>query len=571
VAISADALAQLIGQRTVPQPAYKMLDRIGQQTTPSKAESIIAQRYQKGGVATDENDNPSWQPARGGRTGLEATAPENAYQGGGVAAYNGSQLGQYLPYQRAMAALYPTRRYQEGGVARNLMSDLGYQPDEIPMQPENPMNQATMAYDPYSDEYRFRRDIYPRREPMPIRYPERKAPEKQLKGDYPVSLYAQEGGVVDPKTGKVERNYATEKAGAYNYVDPRAKGIPAPALMGQGAAAYDPMAESRHGLSAGDLAFFAQHPDFGPVHTPDGVFHVTANGQMVPHIPEQSISPEDMALLSSMVSAPSTGAMFRGAGAGSDYAEPTPIPGMVPKKETDSGMGFQGGGVMRPMAFQGGQRGRGGGDDGMGLDEFGANNMRETPLWFEQVRDILNPPNPNQFPPDMPPIGPDTNLNPGRSRGTPPKTEEHTGGVIKRYQDGGVINPAMLQAMMSGQREQQSSPVAGEPSQKKQAPQPSQGSSGKYEFGPDIFYTAPGMRRLMEEQAQQAAAATQQKGMKGGGVAKMPKEFMRYLANGGIAKDFTPRDHLMFALGGVYALSPKQAEKTLHRHDSRIR
>jgi hypothetical protein len=97
---------------------------------------------------------------------------------------------------------------------------------------------------------------------------------------------------------------------------------------------------------------------------------------------------------------------------------------------------------------------------------------------------------------------------------------------------------------------QQASAVAGEPSKKQPLPQ-------KYQFGRGRL--APEEYEAMVQQVQQQMPA---KGMAGGGV--IPKEFMQYLARGGLVKEkFTPHDHLMFALGGVYALSPNQAAKRL--------
>jgi len=66
--------------------------------------------YQDGGVAMDENDNPSWMPSRSGNTGLEATAPDY-YQDGGattdnVGKYNLRELQQYRPSPAQQQRMY---------------------------------------------------------------------------------------------------------------------------------------------------------------------------------------------------------------------------------------------------------------------------------------------------------------------------------------------------------------------------------------------------------------------------------------------------------------------------------
>jgi hypothetical protein len=137
------------------------------------------------------------------------------------------------------------------------------------------------------------------------------------------------------------------------------------------------------------------------------------------------------------------------------------------------------------------------------------------------------------------------------------------------FQGGGVVYPGGMAVdqqtglpTLGGVQapRQQASPAAGEPSKKKQAP--AQGPQ-KYQFGPPGMYSAPAMlMALKQQEAEEAAqAAKGAQGMKEGGV--IPKEFMQYLANGGLVKDFGPDHQLMFALGMKYALSPKQAAKRL--------
>lgn len=135
------------------------------------------------------------------------------------------------------------------------------------------------------------------------------------------------------------------------------------------------------------------------------------------------------------------------------------------------------------------------------------------------------------------------------------------------YAEGGVAPPLMPQAP-----QQQSSPVAGEPTQKpKQQPKP----IGPYEFGPaDYFYTPEMFKQLIAAQTAaieqgQGGPAVQQRGGGGGGKGGyaeggvIPKHFMQFLAEGGIVKEFTPDHHLMFSLGMAHGLSASQAAKRL--------
>lgn len=144
------------------------------------------------------------------------------------------------------------------------------------------------------------------------------------------------------------------------------------------------------------------------------------------------------------------------------------------------------------------------------------------------------------------------------------ESEEH-------YQAGGVapiaLDEAGLPTLYPAPR-QQASPVAGEPSTRK-GPQ-KQKKGGKYEFGPDFFYTPQGYQKAIQEMMQQQVASLQQgqgQGMKKGGV--IPKEFMQYLAKGGLVKKFSPDHHLMFALGMKYGLAKKDVDKTLTDTKSR--
>jgi hypothetical protein len=76
-------------------------------------------RFQEGGISDDDsdtdqetdeqeidaNDNPaSWQPSRAGTTGLEATAPDNAFQAGGTVL---TPRQRQLMYQRLMTTMRP--------------------------------------------------------------------------------------------------------------------------------------------------------------------------------------------------------------------------------------------------------------------------------------------------------------------------------------------------------------------------------------------------------------------------------------------------------------------------------
>jgi hypothetical protein len=137
------------------------------------------------------------------------------------------------------------------------------------------------------------------------------------------------------------------------------------------------------------------------------------------------------------------------------------------------------------------------------------------------------------------------------------------------YQGGGVVYPSNigldpqtgLPAFGATQApQQQASAVAGEPSKKKQQPQPQQRPQGpqRYEFGPaDYFYNEPAHKLAME---QARAKAEQAQGMKGGGVLK---EFMQHLAKGGLVTK--PEDHLLVGLGMGYGLSAKDAAKGMDK------
>jgi hypothetical protein len=109
---------------------------------------------QSGGVATDAQDNPaSSQPERGGQTGRQAMAPDNAYQGGGV-----------TPRQLALAhrAYMTALGFQDGGV----MPQGGPDPSSFTVEPNIlPQN------DPYSSSYIGYTPDYPMSSPFGTMYP----------------------------------------------------------------------------------------------------------------------------------------------------------------------------------------------------------------------------------------------------------------------------------------------------------------------------------------------------------------------------------------------------------------
>ena len=139
------------------------------------------------------------------------------------------------------------------------------------------------------------------------------------------------------------------------------------------------------------------------------------------------------------------------------------------------------------------------------------------------------------------------------------------------FQGGGVIPPILdpiaLASGYQGQApQQQPSAVAGEPSRRRQQapgqPRP------KFTFGPEGYYYEPSeeaLRKKMEEEeamvekAQQGTASPLP--AKGGGV--IPPQFMRWLARGGVIKDFGPDHAIMFHLGQKYGLAQKDAAKRL--------
>jgi hypothetical protein len=131
------------------------------------------------------------------------------------------------------------------------------------------------------------------------------------------------------------------------------------------------------------------------------------------------------------------------------------------------------------------------------------------------------------------------------------------GGVVSPY-EGVALDPKTGLPTFGGQQQQQAprqqpSPAAGEPA-RPQGPQ----RPKRYEFGPADFYYRDAISQAMQEMGEQRAAPKQ--GYQKGGV--IPKEFMQWLANGGVATEkFTPRDHLLLGLGMKYALSPKQVDK----------
>lgn len=405
--VRAEALAQL--QRRSPQinaagggaprrptgqqpPAYEMLNRIGQQhaDTPPNSHTVIPARYQYGGVATDENDNPPWPPRRGGTTGLEATAPDNMYQDGGVSAPSNDYPDPARPiYDAKMLARPPqylSGYYGELGPTREQMA---YQQAMRAMMPQ-------MARPIYTPQMLAR-------------------PPQKLSGYYgelaDQEPAYQEGGVVDPKTGRVSRNYAREGGGSYYYVDPRAGRAQQPAATGE--------------TSLVNRQYPQGYDEFGP--TLDTI-----------------LGPDYTRMKNQMEA------------------------GRVPAGENPYGM--QGGGVVYP---------------GVQTDSAGLPTLSGT-----------------QAP------------------------------------------------------QQQASPVAGEPSAKKQQPQRKARGLQPYEFGPaDFYYSEPAMRKMTEQQAAP-------KGMEDGGV--IPKQFMQYLAGGGVTK-FTPDHHLMFALGMAHGLSTAQAQKGLDK------
>lgn len=134
-------------------------------------------------------------------------------------------------------------------------------------------------------------------------------------------------------------------------------------------------------------------------------------------------------------------------------------------------------------------------------------------------------------------------------------------GETPNFQEGGVANPLETLGFQPPSQQQQQQQQAEQ--KKKVAPKPqAQGPQRPYEFGPaNYFFNAPALLKAIERQKAMTEGEGAEPGMKEGGV--IPKEFMNYLANGGLVKEFTPDHHLMFALGAKYALSPRQAAKGL--------
>lgn len=397
MAIPAETLAQLIqgspqtnagggGGARQPmrqqQPAYQMLNRIGQQhaDTPPNSDLVIPARYQEGGVA-DRGGYP--EPARPIYDAKMLSRPPQYLSG-----YYG-ELGpthEQVAYQQAMRAMMP----------------------------------------------QYARPIYT---PQML-----SRPPQHLSGYYGEMGGYQEGGIVDPETGRVRRNYAGEGAGSYYYVDPRASRAQEP--------------NQRVAQQAAEMARI--------LHT---------------GVPYQS-----------------------------DFYPTDPATGDLTNRQYPTG-----------------------------YDEFGP------------TLDTI--------------LGPDYTRMKNEEAGRVPAGENPYG-----MQGGGVVYPSVqldtagLPTLGGAQApQQQSSPSAGEPSKKKQQKGPVARPPQHYEFGPaDFYYNAPSMKKMMEEQA----AAERPQGMKEGGV--IPKEFMQYLAGGGVT-EFTPDHHLMFALGMAHGLSSSQAKKGLDK------
>jgi hypothetical protein len=136
--------------------------------------------------------------------------------------------------------------------------------------------------------------------------------------------------------------------------------------------------------------------------------------------------------------------------------------------------------------------------------------------------------------------------------------QRYQGGGIVRIAPGPMFDPTQQSSTPTQQPPTQPSPIAGEPARKAQPKQPQKYQFGRERLGPEEYeyYATTGVPPSVPVQEPRPEVAA-----KKGGV--IPKEFMQYLAAGGLVKEFTPDHHLMFSLGMKYALSPKQAAKRM--------
>jgi hypothetical protein len=467
MAISSDDLLRLTGQAGLGPaqgtPSYETINQISQshQTTPKKANTVIPARYQKGGVAEDERSARS--------------AAEGGAMGGGLDQLSPRQ--QELAYRQAVMAMMPY--FQEAVLLNAKPTTEIYTAEMLSHPPE----QLSGYYGEMGDYQQARPAEQEPQYAQPIYTADMlEKPPSKLSGYYgELSGGYQEGGIVDPETGHVVRNYAGEGAGAYNYVDPRAA-APAPAPQ---------MAQRSQEMNA-----------------------AAAKGG-------GWVSPEETARIMGWNS----------------------IPGRGPVTQEDKDMAD----YIRQALMH---------------EDIASAIKGGVP----DVADLIDRyPSTSKFKPGYDQFGPtlDTILGPDYTR-----MKEQTAGMVPEdetpnFQEGGVAgqNPLEMLGLQPPQGAQQQ-PAA---PKKKVAPKPqAQGPPRPYEFGPaNYFFNAPALLRAIERQkaTTEGQGAGAPAGMEEGGV--IPKEFMQYLANGGLVKEFTPDHHLMFALGAKYALSPRQAAKGL--------
>ena len=465
----------------------------------------IPQRYQGGGVATDENRNPPWQPVRsGGIRGLRAMAPDNPMRRGGVPYAPGAGLSP-RDADRLMAM-----GYQRGGTIDDEDDKLSREQKMARMQPIQPIYTARMLQNPPSQLTGYYGELTPRQQQLTYqdlmsvirpqmidRYQGIRAqplqpiytarmlqnPPSQLGGYYGELGYQGGGAVADddkkkkeeperPETGTYSENPRVvtqlEPVAPYYYVDPAAAGVPTPTSVMPYTAAYErPMTPEQM-----NAEYQARTQEQRDLYAPVSHEEIANATQMAMQRYENTARDEEMPRFiqpgtinvggRSFVRDPTTGNM---------YSWPS-------SQITPENFSFQGGGVMPP-----------------------------------------------------------------------------------------ILDPVALASGYAGQApQQQPSAVAGEPS-RRQRPQPGQ-PRPKYTFGPEGYYYEPSeeaLRKKMEEEeamvekAQQGAASPLP--AKGGGV--IPPQFMRWLARGGVIKDFGPDHAIMFHLGQKYGLAQKDAAKRL--------
>lgn len=467
----------------------------GRQFNPKPVPPPTRMLAQEGGVATDDSDNPPWQPARSGTAGMQAAAPDESYQGGGTV-------------------------------------DVGPIEGPYPVEDEDSVDIS---------------DLSPRQQSMIWRQAVDAVRGQSQIPTYPAqTVYPEQQGLVDRMASVLglrqpEPNERASQANKQAY----GQAMAAPSHFFLESPKYPTPAESR--------SFFQQHREM-PTYTAKMLTRPPRKvsgyaGELGYGYQEGGVVDDDNMFEAMMAYARQTSGgpmtpeqmdrLYRSEQTDAERRRASAM-NELPEAEKE---GYWGGGILarNPDYWEGRNYIGPWADAGPQVRFPGY----QAPIW-----------NPNQFPPDLPAIGPDFSLLAGGHH-TPPKLAKAEGGVIPEAQQGGVMYPPNTRAP-----KQQASPVAGEPSKKRSQAKKQQ--PGRYEFGPaDFFYTPQEFEKMMEAQT---AKLQQGQGYEGGGV--IPKEFMRYLANGGLVKKFTPDHHLMFSLGMKYALSPKQAAKELDKRST---